>query len=115
MSTVIKNNTRGLSSKVIGRTRNLAQRAISKNRRSAPIQLLHSLSSFVESAYRNEGSDIDRNGELRLMKQLSLADFKMAFDVGANLGDWLLHALESWPQCHCHAFEVAPPTFQRLA
>ena len=40
---------------------------------------------------------------------------RVAFDVGANTGDWVLEAIKLWPACHVHAFEVAPPTFKRLA
>ena len=39
---------------------------------------------------------------------------RVAFDIGANRGDWLVEALEVWPECHFHAFEVAPETFRQL-
>src|SRR5438477_11122497 len=87
---------------------------IGKNRRSAPVKLLHNFASLVESAWFNEGSSFETNGERRIIELLSVAGFRVAFDVGANHGDWLTEALANWPQCHIHAFEVAPLTFQRL-
>lgn len=89
-------------------------RAISKHRRSGLVLALHKLSAFVESAYANEGASFHSNGEHALLKRLASADFRVAFDVGANFGDWTFAALAVWPNCHLHAFEVAPQTFQTL-
>jgi FkbM family methyltransferase len=75
---------------------------------------LHQLASFVESAYWNEGSSFRTNGERQLLDRLLAANFQTAVDVGANCGDWMMAALDAWPQCRVHAFEVAPMTFQRL-
>jgi FkbM family methyltransferase len=99
----------------LGKVKNAARRAIGKHRRSMPIMLLHEAASFVESAYANEGSDFHTNGESFLLQRLSGCGFRVAFDIGANVGDWTLAALEAWPACHCHAFEVASPTFQALS
>lgn len=75
---------------------------------------MHRFASAFESAYLNEGSAFARNGERRVIECLRAANFRVAFDVGANDGDWTIEALNKWPQCNIHAFEVAPPTFQRL-
>jgi len=99
---------------MIGRAKIFARQWIGRNRRSAPAKLLHEVASFVESAYWNEGSSLTVNGEGDLLRKLRNSDFKVAFDVGANEGDWVREALAFWPQCHIHAFEVAPPTFQLL-
>jgi FkbM family methyltransferase len=94
--------------------RSLGRRLIGTHRRSNGVRVLHRLASFVESAYRNEGSDFRTNGERQLLGRLRVANFQTAFDVGANYGDWLWASLAAWPRCRVHAFEVAPLTFQRL-
>src|SRR5262249_46667438 len=99
----------------IRKTKTGRRHVIAGKRRSAPIRLLHNVTSFVESAYSNEGSNFALNGEKHLIQSLRPANFKVALDVGANDGDWLEAALSAWPQCFIHAFEVAPPTFERLA
>src|SRR5207237_956252 len=100
---------------VTGRAYSLLRGLIGRNRRSAPVKALHRFASMVESAYFNEGSDFDVNGERRVIERLAPADLRVAFDVGANHGDWLLNALAAWPGCHIHAFEVAPPTFETMS
>jgi FkbM family methyltransferase len=79
------------------------------------VKALHRLTSFVEAAYSNHGSDLRSNGELNLIRRLSSAHFQQAMDVGANCGDWLMAALAAWPACRVHAFEVAPETFRQLS
>jgi FkbM family methyltransferase len=99
---------------VTSRASALLRGIIGRNRRSAPVKALHRLAGLVESAYFNEGASFETNGERRLIERLGRADFRIAFDVGANHGDWSLHALGAWPQCRIHAFEVAPPTYEAL-
>jgi FkbM family methyltransferase len=99
---------------MIGRAKSVARGLIARQRRSAAVRLLHGVASFVEAAYSNEGANVALNGEEHLIQSLRPANFKVAFDVGANEGDWLLSALATWQQCHVDAFEVAPPTFERL-
>jgi FkbM family methyltransferase len=97
-----------------GRIKNIASAAIGRNRRSTAVRGLHALAAFVESAYANDGSSFANNGEQTLLRKLDGAGFRIAFDVGANFGDWLLEGLSVWPQCRVHAFEVAPWTFEEL-
>ena len=99
----------------MGRLDNLARVAIGKHRRSPLVKALHNISSFVESAYSNEGSSFDANGERFLLHKLRSANFRRAFDVGANLDDWLTQALVVWPRCCVDAFEAAPQTFRLLS
>jgi FkbM family methyltransferase len=54
------------------------------------------------------------NGEVDLIRRLAPARFTTVFDVGAHVGDWSLAALAEWGGARVHAFEVAPPTFDRL-
>ena len=99
----------------IGRLKNLARATIGAHRRSAVMRALHDVTSFVESAYLNEGTGFKSNGEAALLLKLRSADFRIAFDVGANFGDWSAEATSLWPNCQVHAFEVAPETFQWLS
>jgi FkbM family methyltransferase len=99
----------------IGRLRNFARAVIGTHRRSVAVSALHRFASFVESAYANEGSSFESNGEQALLRKLGPADFRVVFDVGANFGNWSSEAVAVWPNCHVHAFEVAPQTFQRLS
>jgi FkbM family methyltransferase len=98
----------------IGKIKALARSTISAQRRSPAVKALHGLAAFVESAYANEGASFHANGEKRLLRKLAPLDFRVAFDVGANFGDWTEEVLARWPHCYVHAFEVAPPTFERL-
>ena len=70
--------------------------------------------SIVEAACSNEGSRFALNGEQHVIQRLRPTNFKVAFDIVANQGDWLMAALAAWPECYVHAFEVAQPTFERL-
>ncbi len=90
-------------------------RWIAKKRRSRAIHAVHRLAAFFEDAYENSEWDMAANGELTLVRRLANARFTTIADVGAHLGDWSVAALSVWPAAHVHAFEVAPPTCQRLA
>jgi FkbM family methyltransferase len=57
--------------------------------------------------------DILTNGEMNFMKQ-TLADCRVIFDVGANIGDWSLLALQVNPRLIIHCFEPSPETFAQL-
>ena len=91
------------------------RRLIARNRRSSTVGMLHKFSNFVNQAYRNNGLDPEIDGEYHIIKRLREAHPRIAFDVGANCGEWLMEALSAWTDCHFHAFEVAPETSERLA
>ena len=97
-----------------GRVKNAVRRRIARHRRSAVIMAMHQAASFFESAWRNEGSDFSFNGEKFVLERLKPADFRLALDVGAHMGVWFQAALELWPNCRVHAFEVAPGTYKLL-
>ena len=98
----------------LGRVKRAVHEAIANHRRRGPVQMLHKVTAFIESAYANEGSDFACNGERALLQKLSATNMRVAFDVGANVGDWTVEALAAWPDCQVHAFEVAPKTFEEL-
>jgi FkbM family methyltransferase len=56
------------------------------------------------------------NGEEWYLRRLGLpaGEIKCVFDVGANVGDWLLLCRRYSPGATIHAFEIAPPTFDKL-
>jgi FkbM family methyltransferase len=98
----------------LGKVKNTLRTAIAAHRRSGVVGAIHSVTSFVESAWQNEGSDFASNGERFVLRSLKPAKFQLAIDAGANLGDWSFEALELWPDCRVHAFEVAPITYEGL-
>jgi FkbM family methyltransferase len=91
------------------------RRLIARYRRSQIVRALHGVAAFVEDAYENEEWDMAASGEAALLDRLAPAQFRIALDVGAHLGGWSLEALRVWPSVRVHAFEVAPPTFERFA
>jgi FkbM family methyltransferase len=86
---------------------------IAGNRDSLAVKGLHKVATFVDSAYRNEGSDFFVNGEQRVLNQLAKQNPRLAIDVGANVGYWTIAALEAWPECSVHCFEIAPETLKK--
>jgi FkbM family methyltransferase len=102
-------------SNMILRTKDAVWRLIARNHRSSAVKMLHRFSTFINGAYRNNGLDPEIDGEYHIIHRLREARPQIAFDVGANFGDWLMEALKVWPDCHLHAFEVASETSKRLA
>ena len=99
----------------LGRAKNAVRVAIATHRRSLWIGAVHRVAALIESSYLNVGTDFATNGERHVLERLRKADFRLAIDGGAHLGDWSFQLLERWPHCHIHAFEVAPETVKRLS
>jgi FkbM family methyltransferase len=97
-----------------GQVKDALRRSIARHRRSSLVTAIHNAAAFVESAWHNEGVDFETNGERFVLERLRMADFKVALDVGANVGHWTKTALALWPRCHIHAVEIAPKTFADL-
>jgi FkbM family methyltransferase len=89
-------------------------RFIASRRQWSSMRALHAMAAFFENAYENEEWDLAANGELALVRRLTPAGFATVIDVGAHLGDWSMAALAAWRGATVHAFEVAPPTFERF-
>src|SRR5436190_1749501 len=98
----------------LGRVKDALRRSIARHRRSSLVTAIHGAAAFVEAAWHNEGADFETNGERFVLERLHAAEFKVALDVGANVGLWTKAALALWPRCHVHAFEIAPKTFAGL-
>jgi len=57
--------------------------------------------------------DFAINGERRFLQEM-LREARVAFDVGANIGDWTALALQLNPTVQIHCFEPSPTTFRLL-
>jgi FkbM family methyltransferase len=65
--------------------------------------------------YENRNFDMSSNGEEWLLQKVSsLKNIRCIFDVGANVGDWLLTSSKYFPDVPIHAFEISPPVFSEL-
>lgn len=78
-------------------------------------RLVYRVATKLVNLYDNDNEfDIARNGELSLARRV-LPHCRVAFDVGANVGDWTALALIINPSLEIHAFEPSPTTASRLA
>jgi FkbM family methyltransferase len=76
---------------------------------------LFKLCRMYANFYAGENnSNLRTNGELRAMRRL-LPRCAVAFDVGANVGEWVTLALDINPALSVHCFEPASTTFATLA
>jgi FkbM family methyltransferase len=93
-----------------------AARWFCRHRRGWPWRSLGQMSYLVWRAYENRNFDLRTNGEEWYLRELgkSAGGLKCVFDVGANVGDWLLLCQRYSPKATIHAFEIAPPTFDKL-
>jgi FkbM family methyltransferase len=63
----------------------------------------------------NFSYDTNANGERWLVHTLARhGRLRVAFDVGANHGEWAKMVLEANPEAVVHSFEICPPTFELL-
>lgn len=78
--------------------------------------LAYSVAKIFLMGYWNADTDAETNGEAALLRDLApREDWKVVFDVGANVGDWTAEILRLFPHAEVHAFEVAPETHRMLA
>jgi FkbM family methyltransferase len=87
-----------------------------RHRRGWPWRWAGQLSYLLWRAYENRNFDMRTNGEEWYLRQLGkpAGEIKCVFDVGANVGEWLLLCRRYSPGATIHAFEIAPPTFAKL-
>ena len=93
----------------------LLVRTLGDRRDQPDVKLFASFCRLFLRAYENYDYDIGRNGEAWLMGRLQSLSPKVVFDVGANVGDWSVHAALTFPQATIHAFEPVPDTHRALA
>lgn len=84
---------------------------------------LHNIARLISRAARiapppppssSPAAPLEFSGEARVVRALAPFRPRVAFDVGANVGNWTALALEAWPECQIHSFEIVPTTFARL-
>jgi FkbM family methyltransferase len=71
--------------------------------------------AYHEIFYLNGSADMRANGEVALLQRLSRLPLRVAFDVGANVGEWTLAVKQALPELQVHAFEIIPSTARELA
>lgn len=81
---------------------------------SNPSLLLYKLCKSYIRTYEGYSYKFRKNGEARLLENLSGHGLKTVFDVGANIGDWSLIAASSFPDADIHAFELSDSNFSKL-
>ena len=86
------------------------------HRRSWLCRQLGEASYFLWRAYENRNLNMHTNGEEWLLREFhKYKPLQCAFDVGANVGDWLALCRQHHPTALIHSFEIAPPTFAKLS
>ena len=85
-----------------------------KHRGRSFIDKIELMTDAFHRRLNNVNFDINKNGELRTLKLLSLIKPKCIFDVGANVGEWSLLALKLYPTSIIHAFEIVPSTYKEV-
>lgn len=65
-------------------------------------------------AWRNKRYEIHANGEEALLRRLAPFAPEVVMDVGANVGDWSLAAVQCLPGAQVHAFEISDDTAKQL-
>jgi len=69
---------------------------------------------YIKS-YNNLDYDIETNGEIHILDCLTRVDIRTVFDVGANEGAYTRACISRFKNAEIHAFEIAPPTYEKLA
>ena len=69
--------------------------------------------SYIKS-YEEFSYNIKKNGELNLINSLSKLNFKIIFDVGANLGEWTKITSDKFQNSNFHLFEISETSFATL-
>lgn len=90
-----------------------ALRRHGQNRGALSGLLAQAARSYI-AAYDNDDHDMERNGEVALLRRIAPLAPRIALDVGANHGDWAVAALSAIPGLKVHAFEIVPGTAAAL-
>jgi FkbM family methyltransferase len=87
---------------------------VANYRRSLPIRVVAGAAEGFLRLYNNVNYDAVANGERRILSLLGTRDITCIFDVGASVGEWLQLARECCPTSTIHAFEIVPPSLEKL-
>ena len=85
-----------------------------RDRHNASAAALAEFSSNVALTWANAQYDVALNGEQWMLQRLGRFGFSTIFDVGANVGDWAVPAVEANPKATVHAFEIMDATYEKL-
>ena len=66
------------------------------------------------NSYEGYSYDFHKNGEELILKRLKKFNFKIVFDVGANLGNWTKKATKELKTPTVHAFDISSSSFNEL-
>jgi FkbM family methyltransferase len=91
----------------------LARQLVSPRRDPQTLALVD-FCNRITLAWKNKQYDIRLNGEQDLLHRLNRFSPSVLIDVGANIGEWSIAALEALPSAFVHAFEIAEPTAVQL-
>jgi FkbM family methyltransferase len=76
---------------------------------------LYKISKKIVDHYRNENNcELPTNGEGDFIDK-NKKDFKVIFDVGANIGEWTEMASKTIPESKIYSFEPSMQTFKTLS
>jgi len=81
---------------------------------------MHGASTFYKLAlwyidgYENRDHNMQRNGELALIRALARLKPQTIFDVGSNVGEWAQATLDL-TKASVHCFEPVPETFENAS
>jgi FkbM family methyltransferase len=110
----------GLQADVGWKMKSLKQVARTVSRRIArgrgPMsRALYKMATEYMKSYNNLDYDIETNGEIHILDCLTRVDIRTVFDVGANEGVYTRACISRFKNAEIHAFEIAPPTYEKLA
>ncbi len=87
---------------------------IARSPLDAPLRWLAGrLTRYTDIADNLNNCDFATNGEGFVMRQ-GAPHWTVAFDVGANMGDWARDVVRANPACRVHSFEASPSTYEML-
>lgn len=98
---------------ILSQTAWTTSRVIAQNG-GALSRAIYKIANIYVKSYNNLNYDMTTNGEHHLLDRLARIGVKTVFDVGANKGDYTLACLSRFEDVTIHAFEIAPPTYQKL-
>ena len=75
--------------------------------------IINQVSMFLKEV-SNVNWNMNTNGEIRVLRLISRRNPAVAFDVGANRGEWSSNFGKMVPSCKIYAFEIVPDTFLAL-
>ncbi len=97
--------------------KNILRYAIDKRikSRAAGAYPIYAFARRIVQAYENSNDvEMHSNGEHWLQARLGAMGSVVAFDVGANQGEWTQGLLRQVPNCRVYCFEPVPTTFAKL-